>query len=378
MTRKRTPTTIVRAPKDRENPYRLVRQATFEDRRLTWEARGVIAYLLVKPDDWEISVTDLWRAGDVGRDKIYRILTHLEDNGYLVREEIRTHGKFVGVRYLLYEEPLPKNQEMESDQPFPEIQETATRVEPFPEKPYPVNQEHTNNEVVTNNETEQQLTEEKDDDEAAYAAVYKAWTENVPQELTPLLEADLRMLVSECGASSVLRGIATGVRRGSANFLYIAECARNDALGIKPPAKRKSVTRSKAKPKQNEPGDYTYPLPELPPAPDPLPEPEPLTGLAATWSTCRQELKPMFNGAGGWLTGSQLTATQESRDGKPVYRLYVTDARSVDWLQRMASRAICHALGGLLKEQIVLDILAIEPLPIIRRRGEPTYTGDNT
>src|SRR5262245_57866712 len=165
MARKRKEATIIRSPKNRENPYKMVRQATFEDSRLTWEDRGVLGYLLVKPDDWEISINDLWRAGDVGRDKIYRIVAHLEKMGYLERIEVREKGKFLRYQYLLHEiplpeirdtvasEPLPENQDTVTPEPLPDNQETATRVEPLPEKPYPVNQEHTNNEYSTNDES---------------------------------------------------------------------------------------------------------------------------------------------------------------------------------------------------------------------------------
>jgi hypothetical protein len=170
MARKHRPATIIRAPKNRENPYTLMRRATFEDDRLSWEERGILGYLLVKPDDWEIDVSNLWRAGNVGRDKIYRMLAHLEKVGYLEREIIREKGQFARFRYLLHEEPLPENQEMVDTPPFPENQDTvdaeplpenqemATRVTPFPETPDTVNQEQTNNiystkyEQSTNNE----------------------------------------------------------------------------------------------------------------------------------------------------------------------------------------------------------------------------------
>jgi hypothetical protein len=174
MARKHKEATIIRAPKDRENPYKAVRRATFEDARLTWEARGILAYLLVKPDTWEININDLWRAGDVGRDKVYRIVAHLEKYGYLERVEVREKGKFMRIQYLLHEEPLPEIQDMVPPTPFPEnqemvplpeiqetatpaplpeIQEMATRVEPFPEKPYTVNQERINKEDSSKEET---------------------------------------------------------------------------------------------------------------------------------------------------------------------------------------------------------------------------------
>lgn len=176
MSRKQKPTTIIRAPKDKENPYKAMRRATFEDRRLSWEERGILGYLLVKRDDWEIDASDLWHAGNVGRDKIYKMLAHLEKVGYLEREIIRERGQFARIRYLLHEEPLPENQEMVGelplpenqetvdDEPFPEIQDTvdaeplpenqemATRVTPFPGLPDTVNQERNNKEEISNKE----------------------------------------------------------------------------------------------------------------------------------------------------------------------------------------------------------------------------------
>jgi hypothetical protein len=175
MARKRKEATILRSPKNRENPYKMVRQATFEDNRLTFEDRGVLAYLLVKPDDWEINIADLWRAGDVGRDKIYRIIAHLVKVGYLERVEVRDKGKFIRTQYLLHEEPLPEiqdtvedeplpeNQEMVEAEPLPENQETAMPEplpeKPYTEKPYPEKPTHTNKEKNTNHE---QSTKDED------------------------------------------------------------------------------------------------------------------------------------------------------------------------------------------------------------------------
>lgn len=88
------PQTIQRAPKDRENPYRLINRHAMEDDRLTFEARGVLAYILVKPDNWEIQINDLRRAGGTGRDKVYRILNELIAFGYITREQhMQSDGK---------------------------------------------------------------------------------------------------------------------------------------------------------------------------------------------------------------------------------------------------------------------------------------------
>lgn len=135
MRKRKSDPTIIRAPKDGKNPYGMVRRASLEDPRLSWEARGVLAYLLVKPDDWEISVTDLYNAGPDGRDKVYRILKELEQLGYLERDQERKHGRFSKPRYLLYEEPLPEKPDTVNRLRVPGKPYAVTPESPLPEKP---------------------------------------------------------------------------------------------------------------------------------------------------------------------------------------------------------------------------------------------------
>ena len=78
---------IIRVIKNRDNPYTMINREGFEDERLSWEARGVLGYLLVKPDNWVIRFWDLVnRYAGCGRDKMRRILGELEAAGYLWRE----------------------------------------------------------------------------------------------------------------------------------------------------------------------------------------------------------------------------------------------------------------------------------------------------
>ena len=62
------PATIVRVQERRG--YVRVDRRPFEDARLSWAARGIFGYLLVKPDAWEINVTDLRRRGNLGKDGV--------------------------------------------------------------------------------------------------------------------------------------------------------------------------------------------------------------------------------------------------------------------------------------------------------------------
>jgi hypothetical protein len=85
-------------------------RALFEDERISLEAKGMMGYILVKPDDWTVQPTDLQRRGGIGRDKTYRILNELIEAGYIERREERSEdGTFCDLVYYVNEEPCPEN-----------------------------------------------------------------------------------------------------------------------------------------------------------------------------------------------------------------------------------------------------------------------------
>ena len=120
--------TIVRAP--RRHRFVIIDQRAIEDTRLSWAARGLLGYLLSRPDDWKVLVNDLRKRGDLGRDGIYRLLRELRDVGYVrfVRTRDR-HGRIRGGTYLVREI---------ATSPHPDLPDT---VEPNTAAPGPVNPE---------------------------------------------------------------------------------------------------------------------------------------------------------------------------------------------------------------------------------------------
>lgn len=76
------------------------------DDRLSADQLGLLAYLLSKPTDWQVQVTELRKRFDVGRDKIRTILACLEQYGYITKEQVRMDGKFATNRYVVSDSPL--------------------------------------------------------------------------------------------------------------------------------------------------------------------------------------------------------------------------------------------------------------------------------
>ena len=57
--------------------FTIIDNRILENSSLSWAARGVLAYLLSRPDDWRIIVKDIQRRGDLGRDGVYALLREL-------------------------------------------------------------------------------------------------------------------------------------------------------------------------------------------------------------------------------------------------------------------------------------------------------------
>jgi hypothetical protein len=94
---------IVRVKKDER--YFVASNVPFNDTRLSWEARGVMGYLLSKPDQWHVRMTDLVNQGPAGIKVIRRVLAELRKYGYMSRECIKDdQGHFSWVT-TLYESP---------------------------------------------------------------------------------------------------------------------------------------------------------------------------------------------------------------------------------------------------------------------------------
>ncbi len=115
---------IYRASKSDHQPYFLMSRKTAQDDNLSWAARGVLAYLLSKPDDWCVQAHDLQQK--CGRDKVYSILDELIATGYITRDHIQdpVTKQFTGWDYYVHETPV-------NPDPSPAKPDMA----PNPEKP---------------------------------------------------------------------------------------------------------------------------------------------------------------------------------------------------------------------------------------------------
>lgn len=79
---------IIRTEHNRENPYVQIHKKMLEDPELSWAAKGLLTYLLSRPDNWKISVEHLAKiyCGDArgnGEKAIRSIVKELIKLGYI-------------------------------------------------------------------------------------------------------------------------------------------------------------------------------------------------------------------------------------------------------------------------------------------------------
>ena len=97
---------IIRAK--REHNYTVISNKVYDKNQLSWQAMGMLGYLLTKPDDWLVIVSELVNvtketAKPTGKEGVYNILKELRDKGFIVVQK-NSDGS---TNYTVYDEPLP-------------------------------------------------------------------------------------------------------------------------------------------------------------------------------------------------------------------------------------------------------------------------------
>ena len=99
-----------RIRKDKNNPYVMMNKEFLSNENLSFKAKGILSYLLSKPDDWKVYENDLVNQSKDGKTAVRSGLKELREQGYIVRTQKRTkEGKFDGYDYDVFEYPISNN-----------------------------------------------------------------------------------------------------------------------------------------------------------------------------------------------------------------------------------------------------------------------------
>ncbi len=84
--------------------YVMLDKGFLNDRRLSWKAKGLLAYMLSLPDDWSFCLADLATRSKCGRDATANIVKELTNAGYIHKEQVRAKGgKFSKMEFVVFE-----------------------------------------------------------------------------------------------------------------------------------------------------------------------------------------------------------------------------------------------------------------------------------
>ncbi len=106
--------------KKKTENFTILDNTLFKDETISWKAKGLLAYLLHLPNDWQIYLEDLKNRSTDGIDSTRSAMNELIEKGYIERQELRELGKFKGYEYTVLEKPIsvkPKTEKPISDNP---------------------------------------------------------------------------------------------------------------------------------------------------------------------------------------------------------------------------------------------------------------------
>ena len=111
---------VKRLPKN----YTVMDKGFLEDARLSMKAKGILAYLLSKPNNWKVIVADIVNHCKDGKSAIYAGLKELKENGYYKKVPVRNEE---GTRIMYWESTVyevPNLQELHIDEEALEQEKT--------------------------------------------------------------------------------------------------------------------------------------------------------------------------------------------------------------------------------------------------------------
>lgn len=98
---------VIRVQK-KANNFVMMDKSFLEDKRLSYKAKGILAYLLSKPDNWKVIIGNLVSRSTDGKASVYAGLKELKECGYYEKNPIRNESGTRIIRWesTVYEIPL--------------------------------------------------------------------------------------------------------------------------------------------------------------------------------------------------------------------------------------------------------------------------------
>ncbi|WP_446662988.1 DNA-binding protein [Geobacillus sp. CCR] len=99
---------VIRVQKN--SNYVVMSKVGLHDDRLSWKAKGLLAYMLSMPDNWTFYNEELMKHSPDGSSTFKSAMNELKQYGYVVRQRVKDEkGKFIGWETVVYEHPVDED-----------------------------------------------------------------------------------------------------------------------------------------------------------------------------------------------------------------------------------------------------------------------------
>lgn len=104
-----------------DKDFTILNNSFLKDERLSWKCKGLIAYVMMLPDNWNLNMKDLKNRSADGRDSVLSGMKEMIKFGYCNREQKRSEdGTIIGCDYEVSDMcmiPETENPYMDKDKP---------------------------------------------------------------------------------------------------------------------------------------------------------------------------------------------------------------------------------------------------------------------
>ena len=226
------PSTIYRTVKNKDNPYVIIDRRPINNSKLSFKAKGILTYLMSRPDGWEVSVTDLVNHSTDGEASIRSGLKELREAGHMKYTTSRQEGRITGWLIEVYEVPQAELITNSPDGDFQQVENLHVE-----------NQDVENRTQVlkTLNSNKKEVIKKTEDGE-----IFKLYEQNIGP-LTPMIRDRLGDMLDEYGNIFLADAITEAAERNARNIKYIEACCRNwkaNGRAAKKPAGKKPTNNT--------------------------------------------------------------------------------------------------------------------------------------
>lgn len=190
----------------RKERFSIVDNKVIEDERLSFKARGLLIYMLSKPDDWKFHTEELAKhSSQEGLSAVRTALKEIEKCGYLKRKRERSSkGTFTSQDWLLTDKPLSSPQVENPHVDKPQVEKPRVDNQLLPNTDFKPNTDLSNTEEVLSG------------DQHSVKDVFELWEQNwgFPNGIA---QQDLTEWAKKYGADLVLHVITYALRRNIAS-----------------------------------------------------------------------------------------------------------------------------------------------------------------